>query len=676
MTLTISIRFLTGRAHLHPWQTHHSEGRVDWPPSPWRVLRAIVAVAGRGLTSLPFPDFVFPVPTSRPGKPAGRKQTAGSADLVDYWQDQAGDDIPVSRLTNLLAVLASAPTIWLPKTSGGHTRQYFPIHESGIVKNTGSSVFDTFAVVRKDQPLLFHWRDISAAEQQLIDLKLILSRMTYFGRAESWCRAEVHTDPPEATKGITTVGRDQTHWRCVCIEMGGKPEGREYDAYTMERRLASLPMTGDNTTDTLPKQAVQLLPKTKPIASDCRPKEEAEFHAVLQGERPEVSLLRCLLRESGQDIKDGLDRPIGTRWVHYAVPRMIYTLPRPTVQPKPRLEEAVDLVPYGLNTPTVHRAVLPPLTDTLLVADRFRSAVLAIYDEIHRGSRVPHPRSLSGREADDTVCRDHQHAFWWPTDEDNDGLLDHVTVYAPGGFPIREVDALRRLTRLRQRGGRPDLLVTPLFVGRAKDYGPWKEADNGQDQGTDWFVSATPYFCPLHLSHGRTGGSRVRPLTPVIREALQRQGLPHAPDEVEIQELVFDYEPDELQAVTAAIESGKLEQPVPPRQYFPVIDRPALFPPHSQALSRQLAAFPGVSLKAPDNGYPFGLAVGLFVNRGTRFIRALSFCRNRRGFRVKGFGRMLVMQFRIPRSRQPFAIGSQCHFGLGLFVPAVESHPE
>ena len=45
-------------------------------------------------------------------------------------------------------------------------------------------------------------------------------------------------------------------------------------------------------------------------------------------------LLRCLLRESGQDIKDGLERPIGTRWVHYALPRVIYDVPRP--KPRPR----------------------------------------------------------------------------------------------------------------------------------------------------------------------------------------------------------------------------------------------------------------------------------------------------------------------------------------------------
>ena len=211
MSLTISIRFLTGRAHLHPWQTHHSEGRVEWPPSPWRLLRAIVAVAGRGLTSLPYPDDVPPskpelkaaielisslkkrgVPKDVQGKLSLSK--AGVLTLkkpltdaeADAWKaanpgesfaaainqlrelaaapepvamaDVNDDEIPLSRLANLLRALSATPTIWLPKTSGGHTRQYFPIHDGGMVKNTGSAVFDTFATVRKDQPLLFHWQ--------------------------------------------------------------------------------------------------------------------------------------------------------------------------------------------------------------------------------------------------------------------------------------------------------------------------------------------------------------------------------------------------------------------------------------------------------------------------------------------------------------------------------------
>jgi hypothetical protein len=58
----------------------------------------------------------------------------------------------------------------------------------------------------------------------------------------------------------------------------------------------------------------------------------------------------------------------------------------------------------------------------------------------------------------------------------------------------------------------------------------------------------------------------------------------------------------------------------------------------------------------------------LFVNQGDRFIRALSFCRNRRSHQVRGHGRMLLLSFREPRRPQPFALGAQCHFGLGLFI--------
>ena len=41
--IAISLRFLTGRFHATPWGHHVNEGVVEWPPSPWRLLRALVA---------------------------------------------------------------------------------------------------------------------------------------------------------------------------------------------------------------------------------------------------------------------------------------------------------------------------------------------------------------------------------------------------------------------------------------------------------------------------------------------------------------------------------------------------------------------------------------------------------------------------------------------------------
>lgn len=657
MSLTISIRFLTGRAHLHPWQSHHSEGRVEWPPSHWRLLRAVVAVAGRGLTSLPASDeFADAGKSSKARKknPEPVWPPAGYSSLpVDPKADSA-DEIPILRLTHLLEALAPTPSIWLPKTSGGHTRQYFPIHEAGMVKNTGSAVFDTFATISKSQPLLFHWPETGLNERQELDLRLILKRMTYFGRAESWSQAQAHTSGPEQVEGVVIEALNRTHWRCACIEDHERPEGIEYRDYTLERRLAPK--------QDIRKEAIALLPRTKSSEGKER-KDDDVFAKIVALESSDLLLLRCLLRESGQDIRDGLERPIGTRWVHYAVPRAIYDVPRPKPRARGRTSEAVNLVRYALNTANVNRAILPPLTDTLLVADRFRAAIMALRGEPSW--------NLSGHEANSTPIRDNDHASWWPMDEDRDGFIDHVMVWTPTAFESCDIDALRSVTRIRQRGGRPDLLVTPTFLGLDSESSPWLPGKSGSDRvGTTEFVSATPYFCPVHLSHGRNGSGRSRPIIPELMKGLRIKGVVTEDREVEsIEEIVFDYAPSELAATIAAVAERRAIEPIPPRQFFPVIDPPEHFPPLPHSVWGGERSFAGAWLKNPDDAFAFGLSVGLMVNEGTRFIRAASFCRRRRQHQVKGVGRMFRMQFHEPRPPRPFAIGDQCHFGLGLFIP-------
>jgi CRISPR-associated protein Csb2 len=379
-------------------------------------------------------------------------------------------------------------------------------------------------------------------------------------------------------------------------------------------------------------------------------------------------------------MRDRLDRPMGTRWVHYAVPRTIFDLPAPQPKPRHRTAETIQIVRFALNTATTNRPVLPPLTDTLLVADKFRAAALAIHEKVISPRDEFHPRNLCGREANGERGRDHTHAFFWPTDEDNDGFLDHVTAYCPGEFEPSEVDALRRLVRIRQRGGRPDLLVTPVFLGEETRFRPWHpQADDNPNVGpVRSFLSATPYFCPLHRSHGKNGSKKLRPITPVLLRGMREQGLIETDSDVaHIEELVFDYAPSELAEVRRGIERQEISEPVPPRQFFPVVDSsaadsPAEFPALPRPSSIGDPRYVGACLKEPDDpGYSFGLRVGLLVDHGTRFIRSLSFCRRRRDTEVKGPGRMFRITFREPRSRRPFALGNQCHFGLGLFVPEV-----
>ena len=44
MPVIIKLKFPAGRYHATPWGRHVNEGVPEWPPSPWRLLRALVAV--------------------------------------------------------------------------------------------------------------------------------------------------------------------------------------------------------------------------------------------------------------------------------------------------------------------------------------------------------------------------------------------------------------------------------------------------------------------------------------------------------------------------------------------------------------------------------------------------------------------------------------------------------
>lgn len=655
MPTSISIRFLTGRAHLHPWDTHHSEGRVDWPPSPWRLLRALVAVAGRGLTTLPcWDDTPEPRPVAEASLPGvsslsksgvlehtrGKLSSSKARAVLtlkeqlsdaeaEAWvranpspafraaldevrriaslpdpvalPDTDGDELPVSRLADLLTALAASPEIWLPTTSVGHTRHFFTIHEGGVTRTTGSAVFDTFAVVGRTAPILFCWPslDLSRAPQQQGDLRLLFSRLSYFGRAESWCEAEL-------CDGIRTdASEKRTHWRSLCWE-DASPEarrvlGREHRDFTLERKLAPLPLEDHS----LRNEAASLAPKL------CAKPKRDTLAAALRTEGDGKTLLRCLLRESGQDMKDGLERPIGSRWVHYAVPRAIFDLPpRSPRKPSPICEE-VHVVRYALNTATTHRPVLPRLTDALLIGDQFRRALMARH-------QVP-SENFSGKTASGQRLQGHQHAFFLPGDEDLDGFIDHLTVWCPRGFTAREVRALRSLARLPQRGGRPPLLVTPTRVARQDEC-----RDLPMFGSAATFESVTPYV-PARHAFRRSG-------------RLREEELPE-------RQLVRDI-------------STRLE---------------ALGQPPATIAS---LVFLGDTIEAAD-GHCIYRAGVIRLKEDRQAVRCLRFVQHRRG---KGrrtgkldhgqLGGSWRIEFAAP-IRGPLALGYACHFGLGQFRPVL-----
>lgn len=89
-------------------------------------------------------------------------------------------------------------------------------------------------------------------------------------------------------------------------------------------------------------------------------------------------------------------------------------------------------------------AVRPDVRQTLRLAETARHYAMGRYGRMFGGNVSP---TLSGHEGV-RPAQGHRHAFFLPTDEDNDGVVDHLTVFATVGFDDRELKALQSLSFL------------------------------------------------------------------------------------------------------------------------------------------------------------------------------------------------------------------------------------
>ena len=153
--LAIKFAFTAGRYHATQWGRHVNEGVPEWPPSPWRILRGIIATWRRTLP-----------------------------------------DMPAERVVPIMEKLASEyPEFHLPMASTGHTRHYMPYNEGKRERTT--LVIDSFVVMGTDDPVFAVWPRVDLEPAQQADLASILENMPYLGRAESWVAASVVSDPPK-----------------------------------------------------------------------------------------------------------------------------------------------------------------------------------------------------------------------------------------------------------------------------------------------------------------------------------------------------------------------------------------------------------------------------------------------------------------------------------------------
>ena len=136
---------------------------------------------------------------------------------------------------------------------------------------------------------------------------------------------------------------------------------------------------------------------------------------------------------------------------------------------------------------------------------------------IHKRANDNDPTTVSprfsGKTSDGSPLTGHTHAFYQPLDEDGDGRLDHLLVYASEPFTDTELVALDRLRSIWQSNGRPDvrLVLTSLT------------ADVPQEASRTW-ATATPFVTVRHFRKGR--GTFDQWLRAEIAHECELHGLP------------------------------------------------------------------------------------------------------------------------------------------------------
>ena len=443
MSVSLAFQFVSGRYHATPYGHHVNEGLVEWPPSPWRLLRALISVG----------------------------YTSGA------WTND-----PPAVATSLIEKLsAELPSYALPDAVGTHSRHFMPVgrFNSDKVEQT-TLVFDTWLRVA-DGELIVSWPNVLLDDAERIALKLLVGRLNYLGRSESWVAAQVAdgTEPtPEANCFPERSGASPgPGWEQIDLIAPENPD--DYMAWrrsAVDAALVDLPLPAGR------EPAKALLNR--------REKAAAPY--------PD-NLLDCLQKDTTWLRSHGWSRPPGSRRVFYWRRTNAISTGTPkasTVSPRRPPVEAMLL---SLTNASRNDHALPPVSRTLPQAELLHRALVGIAARL--GSMPP---ELTGRDENGRPFRGpHRHAHINPLDLDGDGHLDHVLIWAPGGLGADAQAAIRRTRRTPAKGAVEPLRLALAGHGHVRDLVEL-QGDYGRGiariQGpADVWESLTPFVLPRYI---------------------------------------------------------------------------------------------------------------------------------------------------------------------------------
>lgn len=440
---TLQLNFLAGRYHATPLGHHVNEGLIEWPPSPWRILRSLIAT---GFACHHWPEV-----------PEVAKQ-----------------------LLNKLA--GTMPSYSLPEASIAHSRHFMPMGLLSKGREKTTLVFDTWANVGAGT-LVVYW-DCKLSPEGTQHLTDLAATLNYLGRSESWVEAEVIPDNPSLIfnsfphKQGVHAGPD---WEQLSLLAAIPP-----DIYTQWQVEISNKILKDYP----PPEG-----KTKPSAKLLKDRVNA------LAPYPE-NLLDCLVKDTAWWKQHGWSQPPGSQRVLYWRRSDSLQVGVP-LQSKKQPMASVTTMLLALTTPSGNRSALPPCTRTLPQAELFHRAIVA---RVGRGNRV-HCPELTGKDAHGEPLHDHHdHAHTLPVDLDGDGHIDHLIIHAKMGLNGEAQQAIKTLRRTWTKGGVGDIQLALVGAGNLHIFRHLPAPLNqqiesllGPPEGARVWESSTPFVPPRFL---------------------------------------------------------------------------------------------------------------------------------------------------------------------------------
>jgi len=478
----IQLALDSGRYHATPWGRHVNEGAIEWPPSPWRLYRALLATGHRRLGWQSLPD------TAR---------------------------VLFEKLSGCV------PSWSLPRVSSAHTRHYMPDYRG----DTGR-VLDAFAYAG-GRPIFAELNlDLSASEHEL--LVELVERLPYLGRAESWVTGSV------MPHGHEPIG----YFRAVASQR--RPTTDELDPV---KTLGTLSASAylDWRAQQLRVEVAQALQEEQLAAQErgkAIPKELAKkSFDRLDGLLP-PSIVDCLYVESVDLQKQGWSQPPGTQWLTYWVPDTALSSRTPEVELRRSKPESQAIL-FALSSDTRNGEVLPKMKDALLRGELFHQAAVAraesfVSDHLSPGRTTA--SLLTGIGEDGEFLRGHKHIHFMPlslngqtrTWRPSERPIDHILAWSSETLDRQALLALGGVLKL-YASKIPTIFLTVAGTGRLDDFRP-----NGQHgirefgSGRIW-ISVTPFVPPRFLKASSKNSLRGQ-----LEAELECRGFSR-PDKVEVQ---------------------------------------------------------------------------------------------------------------------------------------------